>query len=444
MKMSNCVIGSLGPRVRLSRAPHVMIKQPVRYIRSRCVVSIPLYLGSTNDSSCRRTLSTASMTSNDTCISEWEKSPAEFDFRSDTVTTPTKAQLQALQTASLGDDVYHESHTTIAFEKRMAELFGKEAGLFVMSGTMGNQLSIRVLLTQPPHAVLCDHRGHLINNEAGGLGLMTQAMTQSVVPSNEKYLTLEDIKKAAVISDDIHACPTKVISLENTLGGVIMPLEEVRRIAKWARENGMHMHLDGARIWNAVSNYETVEEQLELMKAYAKEFDTLTACFSKGIGAPVGSIIVSSQNIINRARHYRKAIGGGIRQAGVLTVMANAAIEEVFLAGKLRETHEKAKRIAEFWVKECEGKLEHEVETNIVWLNLNHAHIGDKEFEEEASKEGLKALAWGRIVVHWQISNDAVDRLLKVLCKLKKKKADMRIAAGQQYNNGVINSGYGR
>lgn len=283
----------------------------------------------------------------------------------------------------------------------MAGLFGKEAGIFVISGTMGNQLSIRVLLAQPPHAVLCDYRAHLINHEAGGLGLMTQAMTQSVVPSNGKYLTLEDIKKVAVISDDIHACPTKVISLENTLGGMIMPLEEVQRIGKWAREKGMHMHLDGARIWNAVSNYETVEVQLEKIKAYAKEFDTLTACFSKGIGAPVGSIIVSSQSIINRVRHFRKAIGGGIRQAGVLTAMANAAIEEVFLAGKLKRTHEKAQRIAELWLKECSGKLEYEVETNMIWLDLNHAHIAEKEFEEEASKEGIKVL-WGRIVVHWR------------------------------------------
>jgi len=326
----------------------------------------------------------------------------DFAITGDAVTTPSKAQLQALQTASLGDDVYNESHTTIAFERRMAGMFGKEAGAFVMSGTMGNQLSIRALLTQPPHALLCDHRSHLINHEAGGLGLMTQAMVQSVVPSNGEYLTLGDIKKAAVISDDIHACPTKVISLENTLGGVIMPLEEVQRIGKWAREKGICMHLDGARIWNAVSNYETVEEQLEKMKAYAKEFDTLTACFSKGIGAPVGSIIVSSQCIINRVRHFRKAIGGGIRQAGVLTAMANAAIEEVFLAGKLRGTHEKARRISDFWMKECGGKLQHGVETNMVWLDLSHAHIGEKEFEEGASKEGIKVFGWGRIVVHWR------------------------------------------
>lgn len=443
--MSNCVIRSLGLRLGLSRAPQAqaaITEQPARYIRSRCPVSIPSYLRSIRGSSCRRSLSTTSIASNGTSISDWEKSPAEFDFRSDTFTTPTKAQLQALQAVSLGDDVYNESHTTIAFEKRMAELFGKEAGIFVVSGTMGNQLSIRVLLAQPPHAVLCDHRGHLINYEAGGLGLMTQAMTQSVIPSNGKYLILEDIKKVAVISDDIHACPTKVISLENALGGVVMPLEEVQRVGKWARENGMHMHLDGARIWNAVSNYETMEEQLEKMKAYAKEFDTLTACFSKGIGAPVGSIIVSSQSIINRVRHFRKAIGGGIRQAGVLTVMANAAIEEVFLAGKLRETHEKARRIAEFWVKECGGKLEHEVETNMVWLDLNHAHIGDKEFEEEAFKDGIKVLGWGRIVVHWQISDNAVKRLLKVLSGLKKR-ADMRIAAGE-HGNGGIESGYGR
>lgn len=318
------------------------------------------------------------------------------------MTTPTNAQMTALQAASLGDDVYQESITTNEFEKRMAQLFGKQDAIFVMSGTMGNQLSLRAILTQPPHQVLCDHRAHIITAEAGGLAMLSQAMTQPVVPGNGNYLTLEDIKKAAVISDDVHACPTRVISLENTLGGNIMPLEEVRRIGKWARKEGIKMHLDGARIWNAVSVYETVDEQLEELKAYANEFDTVTACFSKGIGAPVGSIIVSTEGIIGRVRHFRKAIGAGIRQAGILTAMANSAIEEVFLGGQLRRTHDQARKIADFWVNECKGRLEHEVETNIVWLDLNDAQIGDKEFEEEAQKAGVKVFGWGRIVVHWR------------------------------------------
>lgn len=316
--------------------------------------------------------------------------------------------------------MYHESHSTNAFEKRMAGFFGKPAGIFVMSGTMGNQLCLRALLTQPPYSVLCDHRAHIIVHEAGGLAMLSQAMTQPVVPSNGKYLTLEDIQKAAVLSDDVHNAPTRVISLENTLGGNIMPLEEVQRIGDWAREKGVKMHLDGARIWNAVAIYDTVEEQLEKMKVYAKEFDTLTACFSKGIGAPVGSIIVSSENIIGRVRHFRKAIGGGIRQAGILTSMAEAAVEEVFLAGKLRKTHQQAKRIAEYWVNELDGKLEHEVETNMVWLNLSHSGIGDKEFEEEAQKAGVKVFGWGRIVVHW--------RKLQHICDFSQNIADFTLS----------------
>ena len=233
--------------------------------------------------------------------------------------------------------------------------------------------------------------------------MLSQAMPQPVVPSSGQYLTLEDVKNHAILSDNYHYCPTKVISLENTLRGNILPLEEVQRIGQWARENNIKMHLDGARLWNAVSIFETVEEQIKVLKAYSKEFDTVTVCLSKSIGAPVGSVILSTENVIRRARHFRKAIGGGTRQAGVLTAMADAAVEEVFLAGKLKSTNEKAKKIAQFWVKECGGKLEYEVETNMVWLDLRARGImdGGKEFEEECERVGIKSYEH-RIVVHWR------------------------------------------
>lgn len=173
------------------------------------------------------------------------------DFRSDTLTTPTASMLTAMPQASVGDDVYMEDSTTSDFERYIAGLVGHEAGLFVSSGTMGNQLGLRTHLLQPPHSILCDHRAHVRNYEAGGLAALSQAMVIGVVPSNGVYLTLEDVEEHTILGDEIHSAPTKVISLENTLGGSIIPLSEVRRISAWARSHGIKMHLDGARLWNA-------------------------------------------------------------------------------------------------------------------------------------------------------------------------------------------------
>ena len=173
------------------------------------------------------------------------------DFRSDTVTTPSASMLAAMSESSFGDDAYAEDTMTNEFERHIANLLGHEAGLFVSSGTLGNQLGLRMHLMHPPHSVLCDHRAHLRHYEAGAVAVLSQAMIIPVVPSNGLYLTLEDIEENAVLDDDIHSAPTKVISLENTLGGIIMPLAEVKRISAWARSKRLKMHLDGARIWNA-------------------------------------------------------------------------------------------------------------------------------------------------------------------------------------------------
>lgn len=148
-------------------------------------------------------------------------------------------------------DVYEEDTTTKLFEKEIATKLGHEAGLFVSSGTMGNQLALRSLLIRPPHSILSDYRAHVAVSEAGGISSLSQAMLQPVVPENGVYLTLEDVKKSINLSEDIHDAPTRVISLENTLGGSIMPLSEVQRITTFARQHGVKLHLDGARLWDA-------------------------------------------------------------------------------------------------------------------------------------------------------------------------------------------------
>jgi threonine aldolase len=334
------------------------------------------------------------------------ENPAAFDFRSDVHTTPTASMLQAIQQCSLLDDVTMEDPTTLSLERFVADLAGKEDALLVLSGTMGNQVALRSHLTAPPHAVLCDRRGHLINYEAGGVASLSQAMMQPIDARNGTYMTLEEVQQYAVVSDDVHACPTRVISLENTLNGAVMPLSEVRRIAAWARENAIIMHLDGARLWEAVA------AGAGTLKDFCAEFDSISLCFSKGLGAPIGSILVGTKAFIKRSRWIRKSIGGGLRQAGVVAAPARVAVEETFLGGKLAQSHENAKKIQNMWT-ELGGQLQYPVDTNMVWLDLEAHDIQVDHFIELADKYGVRVRG-GRFVVHYQIGDEAIERLRKV------------------------------
>lgn len=351
----------------------------------------------------------------------WTHSAAAFDFRSDTITTPTVSMLAAIQNTTLQDDVFQEDKTTNDLQTYIATRTGHEAGLFVLSGTMGNQLAIRTHLTQIPHSVLCDYRAHILVHEAGGIASLSQAMVCGLVPSNGVYLTLEDIQNNVVLSDDIHGCPTKVISLENTLGGTIMPLAEVRRISAFAKEHSIKLHLDGARIWNAVA------AGGGSLTDYCKEFDSVSLCFSKGLGAPVGSMLVGKEDFITRARWIRKSIGGGLRQIGVLTAAARVAVDETFgkdpdgKDGRLKGSHVTAKKIAKAWT-DLGGKLTKPTETNMVWLDLGDAGTDKTEFKELGKAKGLSLLS-GRLVIHYQICDEAVTRLVEVMKEIMSKKA---------------------
>ncbi|KAI0546895.1 pyridoxal phosphate-dependent transferase [Xylaria curta] len=334
---------------------------------------------------------------------------AAYDLRSDTMTTPTAAMLAAIGSCSLQDDVMQEDDTTNDLEAYCAALTGKESGLFVLSGTMGNQLGLRALLTQPPHAILCDYRSHIVTSEAGGIALLTSAMVNPVIPKNGLYLTLADVEENFKPEGKIIACPTRVISLENTLHGVVMPLEEVRKIAAFARERGVKMHCDGARLWEAVAS------GAGSLPDYVACFDTVTLCFSKGLGAPVGSILVGDSATLGNARHIRKAIGGGLRQPGLITAAARVAVEETFgkdpngEGGLLKHSHATAKRIEAMWRK-LGGTTRAPVDTNIVWLDLKAPSISMARFNEIGKEEGLK-LTGERLVAHYQIYQNAEDTL---------------------------------
>ncbi|KAG8905130.1 hypothetical protein FRB99_000642 [Tulasnella sp. 403] len=342
------------------------------------------------------------------------ESPAAFDFRSDTLTTPTPSMLASMTTSTLGDAVFDEDRTTAAFEAHIASLLGHEEGLFVLSGTAGNQIALRCHLVQPPHSVLCDHRAHIIQYEAGGMAMLSQAMPQVAVPENGVYITLEDVKRVAVLDEDIHHAPTRVIALENTLGGSIMPLEEVKRIREFAKEQGVKMHLDGARLWDACA------AGAGSLKDYAQYFDSVTVCFSKGLGAPVGSVLVGSSTFIRKAKWIRKAIGGGMRQTGPLTAAAWTALNETH--PKLARTHKIAKDL-EAHFSRLGIKMALPVQTNMVWLDLKSAGLQNSWLTEEAAKRGVKFGFDGRLVVHHQICSEAIERLKEAVEVVMKRKA---------------------
>jgi threonine aldolase len=329
--------------------------------------------------------------------------------------------LAAIQNTTLLDDVFLEDPTTNDLEAHMASLTSHEAALFVLSGTMGNQLALRAHLTQPPHSILCDYRAHILEWEAGGVASLCGALVRGVVPSNGVYLTLEDVKKNVKLGDEIHGAPTRVIALENTLGGTIMPLSEVRKISAFAKEYGIKLHLDGARFWEAVV------AGAGSLPDFTKEFDSVSLCFSKGLGAPVGSILVGKKAFIKHARWVRKSIGGGLRQPGVVTAAARIAVDETFgkgpngEGGLLKGSHVMAKRIATLW-ESMGGKLGKPTETNMVWFDLETAGWSEEEFVELGKEHGLRLLG-GRLVVHYQIGEEAVERLEKAMRVVMQGKA---------------------
>jgi len=245
--------------------------------------------------------------------------------------------------------------------------------------------------------------------EAGGIASLSGAMPIPVSPANGHHLTLDDVKKHTVTSSDEHYCPTRLICLENTLGGTIMPLKECQAISSWAKAQDppIAMHIDGARLWEAVAGGEGT------LKEYSECFDSVTMCFSKGLGAPIGSIILADQAFIKTARHLRKMMGGGLRMAGVVTASARVAVDETFMGGQLTVTHQRAREVAGMWEAKG-GQLAHPVETNMVWLDIEAASCSTEKLVEAGVKEGLNLLG-GRIVVHYQISEEAVARLGRVM-----------------------------
>ncbi|WFD25674.1 low-specificity L-threonine aldolase [Malassezia nana] len=286
-----------------------------------------------------------------------------FDVRSDTVTLPSARMQAAMASAVCGDDMYGTDGPTNELQTLMAQLTGKEAALFMASGTQSNQLALHLHVSHGafPPGVLCDHRAHVHACELGGLAFHSRATVQPVVPAHAPYLTLPDVAAHAQVEPGSMAARTCVISLENTLHGTIQPLEEIERIAAYARARHIRMHLDGARLWHAV-----VESGLPLAR-WCAPFDTVSLCFSKGLGAPIGSILVGTRALIQEARCLRKAFGGGMRQTGVLAAAAHVALHDHLPL--LRATHALARRVADE-MQACGVRITAPVDTNVVMYDL--------------------------------------------------------------------------
>jgi threonine aldolase len=334
----------------------------------------------------------------------------------DVITRPSLRMLAAIVETTLGDDVFREDRTTCDFEAHVANITGREDGMFVVTGTMANQLCLHALVSTRPCGILFDSESHSINYEGGGPSILSGGMAQPIRPSNGKYLRVEDLEKHAILTDDVHKCPTGIISMENTAGGVIVPVHELRRIRDWARKNGVKTHLDGARLFEAVA------AGAGTLKEYCTLVDLVSVDFSKNLGAPMGAMVLGDRKLILQMRRTRKGIGGGMRQGGVITAAAREALFENFGTGAeienpmLSRVHALAKRVGEKWTKRG-GKLSKDIDTNLVWLDIDAAGIERSTLIEMGKKHGV-ALDSPRVVCHHQIDSQAIRDLVSLFDEL--------------------------
>lgn len=330
-----------------------------------------------------------------------------IDLRSDTVTRPTPGMLAAMTAAAVGDDVFGEDPTVNELERRTAALFGKEAGLFVPSGTMSNQIAIRAHC-RPQDEVLLEATSHIHIWEAGGPAALSGVTCRTIEGRNGR-LAAEDFADK-VRPDDVHAVRTRLVCVENTHnrgGGTVYPRDAVDGISRWAREHGLATHLDGARIWNAVAATGVPAAE------WGRMFDTVSVCFSKGLGAPVGSALLGPRDLIRDARRYRKLFGGGMRQAGYLAAACLYALDHH--RDRLAEDHAHAQVIARA-VRDVPGLrlTPPEVETNLVWFEVDQRLGAARAVADRLKGKGVLVAALGknviRAVTHLDVSPEQCER----------------------------------
>lgn len=337
-----------------------------------------------------------------------------IDLRSDTVTRPSKAMLDAMYSAPLGDDVYGEDPSVNTLEQSIAHKFGFEAAVFCPSGTMTNQVAIKTH-TIPGDEVICDVTSHIYNYEGGGMAFNSGVQVRAVNGTFGK-ITAEQVEEH--IQPAIINLPrTSLVALENTLnkaGGSYYTLSEIAAISAMCKKHQLPLHLDGARVFNAL--HETKENPAE----YAKYFDSVSICFSKGLGAPVGSALLGSKEFIAKARRYRRLLGGGMRQAGVLAAAALYALENN--VERIGEDHRRAREIAAVLQTQNYVKELMPVNTNIIIFKLRD-EVPSDVFIKYLKELGIIANTMGkqtmRLVTHLDVNDDDLSKILQVLKSYK-------------------------
>lgn len=339
----------------------------------------------------------------------------EINLISDTVTKPTPAMLEAMMSAEVGDDVFKADPTVNALEEKVALLFNKESALFFPSGTMTNQTAIK-LHTNPGDQLICDKYAHVYNYEGGGVSF-NSGVSCKLVDGNRGMMTAEQVEAAVNPPDFYHSPLTTLVCVENTAnkgGGACWNFEELKRIKKVCEAHGLAYHLDGARLWNAlVAKNETAEQ-------YGNLFDTISVCLSKGLGCPVGSVLVGSEADIQKALRIRKVFGGGMRQAGYLAAAAIYALDHQ--VARLSEDHNKAKALGAVleglpFVKKIEP-----IETNIIIFEIDELKMKSEAFVEKLKSEQVHIIGMGqgklRIVTHLDYTDAMHTRFVAILKKL--------------------------
>ena len=340
---------------------------------------------------------------------------SKIDLRSDTITKPSQAMREYMIQAEVGDDVFAEDPTVNRLQKKVAELLGKEAALFVPSGTQANQICLNAN-TQPGQEVIVDYNAHIFNYESGAGGMLSGIQLHPVIGENG-FPSVEQIQEVIRPFDD-HYPQTGLICLENThnrAGGTIFPIEQIVNISKLAKEHDLRMHLDGARLWNA-----SVATGIALSE-YAKYFNSVSLCFSKGLGAPIGSIIVGSENFIKKAHYYRKAYGGGMRQVGIIAAACEYALENNLI--KLKTDHSNAKKLAETLHSLPGIELDlNSVQTNLIIFDVSKMGKSASDVCSMLEENGILSLPFGptkiRFVTHLDVSEQDVNLAIGVLKKV--------------------------
>ena len=336
-----------------------------------------------------------------------------MDFRSDTVTRPTAAMRQAMLNAKVGDDVYGEDPTVNALEEKAAAMLGFESALYGISGTQTNLLGL-LAHCERGHEVIVGQMAHTYRWEAGGMAVLGSIQPQPLDQRSDGTMDLAAIE-AAIKPDDAHYAITRLIALENTWGGKVLPVDYAPKVRELADAHGLATHLDGARLFNAAMYCATTPgTAVDAAKAICKSFDSVSVCLSKGLGAPVGSLLLGSKPLIAKARRMRKMLGGGMRQAGVIAAAGAHALDHHI--ERLREDHENAALLAKGLLEASRGQLKIDLpQTNILWAEVPEPLFAG--FNAHLKAHGvIVSGAYGkqRWVTHLDVSRSDVERAMEI------------------------------